>query len=495
MDDKDNSQSVEAGAHNEARLWSDHRSVADNPRHGMSRARAASRRPALMKRHSPGIASDGPPLSRVGRGNEADQVRRISEFRQDLLSLALQTAPVLRELSSMRREIDSGERSPADWLDVHAAEPQTVRTDVMFSTWCTDVERITRELDRMLHRADRGLARGRVARAAVVAASTQTEIDGRREAMRALVRDTPLTEAAVGRLLVALKSGPVLDDSDDASVDDIGESADLSHAAQPTLIDESALSADLRERLATAERRVKRAEAEFVQANQGLVAIVVKRYLGVGLSYPDLMQEGNIGLLRAVEKFDYRRGCRFSTYATWWIRQAVRRALANQARMIRVPVHAADARYALRQASNKMEVRLGRAASSAELAEQTGLDPAAVRKLLNLVSEPVSLEAPRGDDGDTCLYDSLRDVGASDPAEEASARQMRAKLEGLVGALPPREARMVRLRFGLDGRDERTLDEIGLEFSVTRERVRQLLGRALDRLRGAATSSIIGAES
>lgn len=158
--------------------------------------------------------------------------------------------------------------------------------------------------------------------------------------------------------------------------------------------------------------------------------------------------------------------------------------------MIRLPVHAADARYALRQASNKMEMRLGRAASSAELAEHTGLDPAAVRKLMNLVSEPVSLEAPRGDDGDTCLYDSLSDPAAPDPAQEASARQIKSELERMVATLPPREARMVRLRFGLDGRDERTLDEIGLEFSVTRERVRQLLGRALDRLRGAATDGI-----
>jgi RNA polymerase primary sigma factor len=133
-----------------------------------------------------------------------------------------------------------------------------------------------------------------------------------------------------------------------------------------------------------------------------------------------------------------------------------------------------------------MEARLGRVPSTKELADQTGLDTATVSKLMNLVSEPVSLEAPRGDEGDVFLYDSLSDPSARDPAEQAHQRDIKSKLESLVGVLSPREARMVRLRFGLDGRDERTLDEIGLEFSVTRERVRQLLGRALDKLRGAS---------
>lgn len=429
-----------------------------------------------------------PPLTRLGRGSEAEQVRRISEIRQELLSLALQTRPVIRELASMRRELDRGERNVGEWLEASVDSSAPPADTMRFTVWCGDVERITRELDRTL--GARGASRAG-------APSSQRQIERHRDEMRELVRDMPLTEAAIGRLLVALKPAyaprlGALDVDDEVEAreepdDRVGYYTDP--AAEAALV-EAALPEDLREHLAVAERRLKRAEAEFVQANQGLVAIVVKRYLGVGLSYSDLMQEGNIGLLRAVEKFDYRRGCRFSTYATWWIRQAVRRALANQARMIRLPVHAADARYALRQASNKMEMRLGRAASSAELAEHTGLDPAAVRRLMNLVSEPVSLEAPRGDDGDTCLYDSLSDPAAPDPAQEASARQIKAELERLVATLPPREARMVRLRFGLDGRDERTLDEIGLEFSVTRERVRQLLGRAMDRLRGAATDGI-----
>jgi RNA polymerase primary sigma factor len=345
-----------------------------------------------------------------------------------------------------------------------------------FSAWCEQVAALKRNISASLAKTNAcGVPLAREA-SGTWPSATRRDVGRQREALATLVREMPLSEATVARLLAAAK--PLL------SLEKHPGSARL---AQLTAL-------DLLQSLRRAERQLRGAEAEFIQANQGLVAIVVKRYLGVGLSYSDLMQEGNIGLLRAVEKFDYRRGCRFSTYATWWIRQAVRRALANQARTIRLPVHAADARYALRQASNKMEVRLGRAASSGELAEQTGLAPATVRKLMNLVSEPVSLEAPRGEDGETCLYDSLSDPGALDPAEQAHDRLLKAQLGRLVTVLSPREERMVRLRFGLDGRDERTLDEIGLEFSVTRERVRQLLQRALAKLRDAASADLVSTD-
>ncbi len=398
---------------------------------------------------------------RLARGREAELVQRISEFRQDLLALALEAPPAMAELDALLRELQRGERSTGELVDVRGSvEATDSSTREAFSTWCADAAR--------LH--------GSIARGPSPA--------GDRGELRALVSSLPLGELAMARLLGVLHPASALD-----ADGDLIESTGIELPAPPALPEE------LVGRVRAAERCLRRAEGQFVQANQGLVAIVVKRYLGLGLSYSDLMQEGNIGLLRAVEKFDYRRGCRFSTYATWWIRQAVRRALANQARTIRVPVHAADARYALRQASNKMEVRLGRAASSAELAEQTGLDPATVGKLMNMVSEPVSLEAPRGDDGDMCLYDSLSDPAARDPADQAHERDVKAKLEQLVEVLSPREARMVRLRFGLDGRDERTLDEIGLEFRVTRERVRQLLGRALEKLRGAADTALTIADA
>jgi RNA polymerase sigma factor (sigma-70 family) len=382
--------------------------------------------------------------TRLARGREAELVQQIAELRQDLLALALEAAPVVDELSNLRRELGRGQHGIADLLDLRGVEQP--REASAFESLCDGVLRLQAELARD--------GAGNV-----------------RKELRALLAETPLGEVAVERLLGVLRPVPPTDE-DETPVEDF-------------VLEVPELPSELEQRVRVAERSLRQAEGLFVQANQGLVAIVVKRYLGMGLTQGDLMQEGNIGLLRAVEKFDHRRGCRFSTYATWWIRQGVRRALANQARTIRLPVHAADARYALRQASNKMETRLGRVPSPAELAEQTGLDLATVSKLMNLVSEPVSLEAPRGEDGDVVLLDSISDPGARDPAEQAHDRDMKTKLEQMVEVLSPREARMVRLRYGLDGRDERTLDEIGLEFSVTRERVRQLLGRALDKLRCA----------
>jgi RNA polymerase sigma factor (sigma-70 family) len=400
-----------------------------------------------------------------------------------MLALALQSEAVVRELSAINQELQEGARNLGQVIDVHeGCAGSRVADEPAFASWYEEVVGVKAQISAVL--APRRRASGRSLAGLTCAAwpvSVQRQVARHREEMSALVRAVPLTEAAVGRLLTAARPVFVTGPTAESGAAESGE------VAQVPL--------DLVQRLRTTERRLRRAEAQFVEANQGLVSIVVKRYLGVGLSYPDLMQEGNIGLLRAVEKFDHRRGCKFSTYATWWIRQAVRRALANQARTIRLPVHAADARYALRQASNQMEVKLGRSASSVELAQQTGLDQATVRKLLNLVSEPVSLEAPRGDEGDTCLYDSLSDPGAPDPAEQAQHHQAQQRLERLIAELPAREARMVRLRFGLDGRDERTLDEIGREFSVTRERVRQLLERAMVKLRGAAQTDLTDLDS
>ncbi len=410
-------------------------------------------RPLSALRSMSEVATPLADYTRLARGREAELVQQIAELRQGLLAVALEAEPVMEELGRLRREVSRGDHTLSDVLDLRGKEgPHDAHA---FESFCDEASRF--------HDA---LAGSETSPAAAPELA--------REGLQQLLTETPLGELAVVRLLGALRPATLLADADEDELLDIElEAPELPRA--------------LEQRVRVAERRLRHAEGRFVQANQGLVAIVVKRYLGMGLGQSDLMQEGNIGLLRAVEKFDHRRGCRFSTYATWWIRQGVRRALANQARTIRLPVHAADARYALRQASNKMEARLGRVPSPAELAEQTGMDLASVSKLMNLVSEPLSLEAPRGDDGDVFLSDSLSDPAQRDPAEQAHDRDIKSKLETLVEVLSPREARMVRLRYGLDGRDERTLDEIGLEFSVTRERVRQLLGRALDKLRGAAS--------
>jgi RNA polymerase primary sigma factor len=220
----------------------------------------------------------------------------------------------------------------------------------------------------------------------------------------------------------------------------------------------------------------------FVSANQGLVGHVVHRYRGMGLSREDLIQEGNIGLMRAIDKFDHRRGTRFGAYAIWWIRQGVRRALANQSRTIRIPVHALGTRYTLDQVSKRLASELGRAPSDLELSSATGVAPASVSHVMSLVKEPLSLDAPRGPENDSSLGDSVADSGSPSPSDHAMTRERAEQLHGLLDGLSSREREMLRMRFGLDGADECTLEEIGRSFALTRERVRQIVTAALGKL-------------
>jgi RNA polymerase primary sigma factor len=222
--------------------------------------------------------------------------------------------------------------------------------------------------------------------------------------------------------------------------------------------------------------------SRFIRANQGLVAYVLQRYRGMGLRREDLMQEGNIGLLRAIEKFDHRRGTRFSVYAVWWIRQAVRRALANQSRTIRIPVHALAVRYAIDQASKRLALELGREPSEQELSSATGVVPTNVAQVLGMVKEPLSLDAPRGPDSEASLGESVADRAALSPNEHAARNERADRLHTLLDGLSAREREMLRMRFGLDGADECTLEQIGQCFALTRERVRQIVTAALDKL-------------
>jgi RNA polymerase primary sigma factor len=242
------------------------------------------------------------------------------------------------------------------------------------------------------------------------------------------------------------------------------------------------LPASLRKRVRRLDSEIDTIRSRFINANQGLVAYVVQRYRGMGLRREDLMQEGNIGLLRAIEKFDHRRGTRFSVYAVWWIRQGVRRALANQSRTIRIPVHALAVRYAVDQASKRLALQLGREPSEQELASATGVVVGGVAQVLGLVREPLSLDAPRGPDSETSLGELVADRGTPSPNEHAARRERADRLHVLLEGLTSREQEMLRMRFGLDGADECTLEQIGQSFALTRERVRQIVTAALGKL-------------
>jgi RNA polymerase primary sigma factor len=243
-----------------------------------------------------------------------------------------------------------------------------------------------------------------------------------------------------------------------------------------------------RERLERQSWEGEQARKHLIQANSRLVISMAKKYMGQGVPFLDLIQEGNLGLMKAVEKFDYRRGYKFSTYATWWIRQAITRAIADQGRTIRVPVHMSDRIRRLYHISRRLEQELGREPTPEEIAEEMQLPPKKVGWMLKISQRPLSLEKPVGEEKDSELGDFIEDEDLPTPSEVASHRLLREEIEEVLTSLTPREARVLQLRFGLtDGRSH-TLKEVGEKFGVTRERIRQIETEALQRLRHPSRS-------
>ena len=276
------------------------------------------------------------------------------------------------------------------------------------------------------------------------------------------------------------QEGLAIDDPVRMYLKEIGRVPLLDAEREKCLAEIMATSEDFDER--------QKAKNELVESNLRLVVSIAKRYVGKGMFFLDLIQEGNLGLMKAVDKFDYQKGYKFSTYATWWIRQAITRAIADQARTIRIPGHMVETIHKVSRYSRQMLQELGREATADEIGEKMGMSAEKVREIMKIAQDPVSLETPIGEEEDSHLGDFIEDVTTTSPSEIVAQSMLKDQLLAVLSTLTPREEKVLRLRFGIDDGRQRTLEEVGREFNVTRERIRQIEAKALRKLRHPSRS-------
>jgi RNA polymerase primary sigma factor len=402
------------------------------------------------------IASAETPLALAKQSNAdaaLEVLARLHERRTELLCLALLEPLSGAVLDAIAIELDKGEAQIGSVVDEPELAPEEARR--CFDRLRADLERLYREQGHAWPFA--GMAR-------LARSGAPSAFEGALRASRAAAASVKLQWDTVERLLKA------------------------SWIARVRARDVSGLPDELVARVRRLDREVASSIGDLVAQYQGLVGKVARQYQGLGLSREDLMQDGSVGLMRGIDKFDLRRGKPFGSYAVWWVRQGVRHALATQARTIRLPVEQLSNRYAVGRAARSLAHTLGREPSAQELAEATGMSQESISDLMLVSAEPVSLDMPRSADSEATIGDVIADTDTRAPHEHTSARESLQALRTLLAELTPREQHVVNLRFGLDGEDERTLEEIGRSLKLTRERVRQICAEALDKLSCAARS-------
>jgi RNA polymerase primary sigma factor len=395
----------------------------------------------------------------IGQRIEAGQI----QLRRALAGIPLATARLLAMWDRVRREEmplddvillpDGGEPKPAELKPITAAFGR--------------IRRLEREIERLQ------AALGDKRRSRTTRANYHKWIAQDRAAIQALVEQLPLKPALVDQLVAEMRQKA-------RQMERIESRRELREIEAQVGLGRKALTAALRE-IEKHDRVVRQAKKELMEANLRLVVSVAKRYLGSELSLLDLVQEGNIGLMKAVDRFQYRRGFKFSTYATWWIRQAITRAIADHSRTIRIPVHMVETLNRISRVNRAMVNELGREPTPEELAQRTGVPARKVRLILESSRKPLSLETPIGEDSE--LGDFLEDKTAESPTESLIEQDLTAQVERALNTLSPKEKEILRLRFGIGEEGEHTLEEVGRRFSVTRERIRQIETKALRKLR------------